>query len=189
MMLYEEFADDIEQAILAGVLRPGDRLPSVREASAQRRVSPSTVFKAYYLLEARGLISGVQRSGYFIRPRTQVLRPHEPRPSRPRAARHDVDSNDLVYEILASHKSKQSVPLGSAFPDPNLFPLDGLRQALVRSMRKFDPWHTLYDLPPGNEALRRLIRKRYLLHGTPVSERRSSSPTAPCRHSISACRR
>jgi DNA-binding transcriptional MocR family regulator len=170
MTLYEEFADDIEQAILAGVLRPGDRLPSVREASAQRRVSPSTVFKAYYLLEARGLISGARRSGYYVRPRPQQGRPHEPRPSRPRAARHDVDSNDLVHEILTSLKYRQAVPLGSAFPDPNLFPLDDLRQALVRSMRKFDPWHTLYDLPPGNEALRRLVRKRYLLHGTPVSD-------------------
>jgi DNA-binding transcriptional MocR family regulator len=170
MSLYEELADDIEQAILCGVLRPGDRLPSVREASAHRRVSPSTVFKAYYLLEARGLIRGAQRSGYYVRPRAQQQRPHRPRPSRPTTARHAVDSNDLVHEILMSIKDKQAVPLGSAFPDPNLFPLGDLRQALVRSMRKFDPWHTLHDLPPGHEALRRLIRKRYLLHGTPVSD-------------------
>jgi DNA-binding transcriptional MocR family regulator len=162
MTLYEEFADDIEQAILSGVLRPGDRLPSVREASAQRRVSPSTVFKAYYLLEARGLIRGEQRSGYYVRPRPAEAQPHEPAPSRPSTARHDVDSNDLVYEILASLKSRRAVPLGSAFPDPNLFPLGDLRQALATSMRKFDPWHTLDDLPPGHEALRRMIRKRYL---------------------------
>jgi DNA-binding transcriptional MocR family regulator len=168
MTLYEEFADDIEQAIRSGVLRPGDRLPSIREASGHRRVSPSTVFKAYYLLEARGLISGAQRSGYYVRPRP--LRPQEPQASRPPGARHAVDSNDLVYEILASLKHRRAVPLGSAFPDPNLFPLDELRQALVRSMRGFDPWHTLCDLPPGNETLRRLIRKRYLLRGTSVSD-------------------
>lgn len=170
MTLYEEFADDIEQAIVSGVLRPGDRLPSVRDACAQRRVSPSTVFKAYYLLEARGLIRGAQRSGYYVRPRPVHLRPEEPKASRPNTARHNVDSNDLVYEILASLKYRRAVPLGSAFPDPHLFPLGDLRQALVRSMRRFDPWHTLYDMPPGHETLRRLIRKRYLLHGTPVSD-------------------
>jgi DNA-binding transcriptional MocR family regulator len=170
MTLYEELADDIEQAILSGVLRPGDRLPSIREASGHRHVSPSTVFKAYYLLEARGLVRGAQRSGYFVRARALPLRRQEPGPSRPKAAGHDVDCNDLVYEILSSLKNRRAVPLGSAFPDPHLFPLDDLRQALVRSMRRFDPWHTLYDLPPGHETLRRLIRKRYLLHGTPVSE-------------------
>ncbi len=34
--------------------RAGDRLPSVRQASRARRVSVSTIFQAYYLLEARG---------------------------------------------------------------------------------------------------------------------------------------
>ena len=34
-----------------GLLQAGDRLPSVRQTSASRGVSPSTVFKAYYLLE------------------------------------------------------------------------------------------------------------------------------------------
>ncbi len=54
MTRYEELAEDIAQSIHAGVLRLGDRLPSVRQASAGRGVSQSTVFQAYYLLEARG---------------------------------------------------------------------------------------------------------------------------------------
>ena len=46
--------------------RPGDRLPSVRETSESRGVSPSTVFQAYYLLEARGLVEARARSGYYV---------------------------------------------------------------------------------------------------------------------------
>ena len=53
MTLYEEFADDIEQAILSGVLRPGDRLPSIREASAQRRVSGSCGFASPWARRGR----------------------------------------------------------------------------------------------------------------------------------------
>ncbi|WP_420488450.1 GntR family transcriptional regulator [Paraburkholderia phytofirmans] len=41
------------------------RLPSVRQASSSYRVSPSTVFQAYYTLERRGLIVARPRSGYL----------------------------------------------------------------------------------------------------------------------------
>jgi DNA-binding transcriptional regulator YhcF (GntR family) len=47
---FELLAEEITRQIAAGVLRPGDRLPSVRQACASRGVSPSTVFQAYYLL-------------------------------------------------------------------------------------------------------------------------------------------
>ena len=56
MKRYEKFADDIAELIRTGVLRPGQRVPSVRYASQTHGVSPSTVFQAYYLLERRGLI-------------------------------------------------------------------------------------------------------------------------------------
>ena len=56
MKRYEQVAEDIANSISRGTLRKGDRLPSVRQASQRRGVSPSTIFQAYYLLEARGLI-------------------------------------------------------------------------------------------------------------------------------------
>ncbi len=56
MTRYAALAADIEASILAGVLRPGDKLPSVRHTCTSRGVSASTVFQAYYLLEARGLV-------------------------------------------------------------------------------------------------------------------------------------
>ncbi|WP_412159774.1 GntR family transcriptional regulator, partial [Pantoea sp. SIMBA_079] len=49
---FARLAREMEQQIAAGVLRPGDRLPSVRQACASRGLSPSTVFQAYYLLES-----------------------------------------------------------------------------------------------------------------------------------------
>src|SRR5690349_9081871 len=53
MKLYERCANEIAEMIRSGMLRPGDRLPSVRAASAARGLSRSTVFEAYYSLEAR----------------------------------------------------------------------------------------------------------------------------------------
>lgn len=64
MKKFEALAEDLAQSIRTGVMRLGDQLPSVRQASSSRGLSPATVFQAYYLLEARGLIRARERSGY-----------------------------------------------------------------------------------------------------------------------------
>ncbi|MGV3740918.1 MAG: GntR family transcriptional regulator, partial [Burkholderiaceae bacterium] len=61
MKRYEALAEEMAESIRTGVMKAGDRLPSVRKASTSRNVSPSTVFEAYYLLEARGLIRARER--------------------------------------------------------------------------------------------------------------------------------
>ena len=47
MKRYELYAHEITELIKSQTLRPGDRLPSVRQASVSRKISPSTVFEAY----------------------------------------------------------------------------------------------------------------------------------------------
>jgi len=64
---YEQLADEMAQAILDGLLQPGERLPSVRQTCQQRGISPFTVFQAYGLMETRGLIEARPRSGYYVR--------------------------------------------------------------------------------------------------------------------------
>lgn len=62
-------AADLAQAIRAGILVPGERLPSLRALSEARRVSISTVQLAFAQLEARGLIVSREREGTFVAPR------------------------------------------------------------------------------------------------------------------------
>ncbi len=162
-------AREIEHQIATGVLRPGDRLPSVRQTRAGRGLSPSTVFQAYYLLESRGLVRAVPRSGYFVAARADGVLLAEPRTTEPDSGARTVAVNDLVCEILGSARARDIVPFGSAFPDPNLFPLDRLRRALVSSTRRLEPWNMVEDLPPGNLRLRREIAKRYLRQGLPIA--------------------
>ena len=166
---FELLARELEQQIAAGVLRPGDRLPSVRQACATRGVSPSTVFQAYYLLESRGLVRAVPRSGYFVAARADGVLLAEPRTSEPQSGSQPVEINDLVYAILGSARARDIVPFGSAFLSPNLFPLDRLRRALVSSTRRLEPWDMVDDLPPGNLRLKREIAKRYLQQGLAVA--------------------
>ena len=160
---YEALADDIAQLISAGTFKPGERLPSVRELVGNRGVSPSTVFEAYYLLEARGVVEARPRAGYFAK--TRAAPRDEPALAQPLAGPREVAVNDLVLEVLGSVRDRDVVPLGSAFPNPTLFPLPRLARGLGAAMRKLDPARLLQDLTPGNEELRRQLALRYVAHG------------------------
>src|SRR5690606_27175315 len=102
MKRYDALAADIEASLRSGVLRPGDRLPSVRHTCASRGVSASTVFQAYYLLEARGLVQARERSGYFVRPGLRSAPPELEQASQPQGQSIAVDVSERVFEVLES---------------------------------------------------------------------------------------
>ncbi|MFG6430530.1 PLP-dependent aminotransferase family protein [Roseateles sp. LYH14W] len=160
--LYRRLADELAQLIQSGALRPGDRLPSVRQTQASRSCSASTVFQAYHLLEARGLIRAAERSGYFVAPATALpaARALEPQP---------VAVSELVFQLLGTGGQAIHAPLGSAFASPTLFPFDKLRSALTAGSRRLDPAELTQQLPGGHEGLRRQIALRYLRLGMSVT--------------------
>ncbi len=166
MKRYEAFAHEIAESIAGGQLRPGERVASVREASRSRGVSPSTVFEAYYLLEARGLLEARPRSGYFVS--RAVGRPAEPQSSQTATNERAVEVSELVFQVLGHAGNRGLVPMGSAFPSPSLFPLPKLALATGKALRRLDPWRTVEDLAPGSAALRRQIGLRYLAMGCGV---------------------
>ena len=61
--LYQEIAESIRRRIAAGDLKPGDRLPPIREMAQQWTCTPGTVNRAYRELAKEGLISGHRGSG------------------------------------------------------------------------------------------------------------------------------
>lgn len=169
MKLYEQLANSIAQSIQEGVLCRGDKLPSVRQASSSRNISPSTVFQAYYLLEARGLVSARERSGYFVTGGAIGI-PSSPEPIiNNHEELTEVDVSELVFEVLESIRVKNVVPLGSAFPSPLLFPLSNLARTMASSVQAMDPWSSVDTLSPGDANLRRQIALRYLIDGLHVS--------------------
>ncbi|MES1924042.1 PLP-dependent aminotransferase family protein [Salinisphaera sp. T31B1] len=171
MALYIDYADEIQRLILDAALTPCERLPSVREVSRRRGLSVSTVLQAYRLLEARGLVEARPRSGYYVSPRNRA----DPRqPDRPVTTMHampsgvPVDRGGLIHEVLEATRSRDLVPMGSAFPDPRLFPLARLRRSIYRGLQHVDAHQSVEDLSPGNAALRRQIAVRYHLDGQHV---------------------
>ncbi|MBV2262431.1 MAG: PLP-dependent aminotransferase family protein [Thauera sp.] len=168
MSLYQDFADRTAQRIAEGVLRPGDKLLSVRQACKTHGISPITVTQAYHLLESRGLIEARPKSGYFVRARLGSRLP-EPEMTHPAGGSTALEVSDFIFQILDSVRDPAIVPLGSSFPDARLYPLDKLGRFLAAAARHLDPLATVTDLPPGNDELRRQLALRYLAHGASVS--------------------
>ncbi|MCE1171734.1 MAG: PLP-dependent aminotransferase family protein [Azovibrio sp.] len=166
MSLYQDLAAQTASLITQGILRAGERLPSVRQVCRSHGVSPITVTQAYHLLESQGLVEARPKSGYFVRARLGLPEPHMTRPEPVSTA---LQVSDFIFQILDSVRDPAIVPLGSSFPSPTLFPFDKLGRHLASAARRFDPASTLSDLPPGNEELRRQLALRYLARGAQVS--------------------
>ena len=56
----------LRQAIVSGVLRPGDRLPPTRELATRLAVSRTTVTVAYDRLAGEGFLSSRVGAGTFV---------------------------------------------------------------------------------------------------------------------------
>jgi len=164
MKRYAALAQTIADAIRRGDLAAGARIPTVRAACRAYRVSPSTVFRAYYTLESEGLIVARARSGYFVAnlEDKHVRFGHDP-PRKPAAAQAGDD--DPLFRLLDSLKHEDIVPLGSAFASYSLFPMSSLWRYVASAARSMDRTNLLSGLPPGNDALRRQIALRYLNAG------------------------
>jgi len=64
--IYLQIMHSIKQEIVAGILRPGDKLPSVREQAEALTVNPNTVQRAYQELEREGVTETRRGMGTFI---------------------------------------------------------------------------------------------------------------------------
>ncbi len=63
---YLQIVQQVRQGLLLGYLRPGDQLPTVKDAVAVLAINPNTVVKAYRQLENDGLVSARPGQGTFI---------------------------------------------------------------------------------------------------------------------------
>lgn len=126
---YELLADELGGMIAERILRPGDRLPSVRTMAREKKLSISTVVQALRQLEERGQIEARPQSGFFVRAPTAThaaqLEP-QPRPRRTRPVAVDISSR--MMRVVTLNNRPDMVPLGAALPAPELLPIATLQR-------------------------------------------------------------
>jgi GntR family transcriptional regulator len=73
--IYQQLVNQIREAIARGELQPEERLPSVRQMSAELIVNPNTVARAYTELERAGMLVSRAGLGMFVaQPRTDLTK-------------------------------------------------------------------------------------------------------------------
>ena len=64
--IYTQIVNQVQSQLAAGVLKPGDQLPTVRALAEELRVNFNTVARAYRLLDEARIISTQQGRGTYI---------------------------------------------------------------------------------------------------------------------------
>lgn len=64
--IYEQIKKQIVRFIELGVLKPNDKLPSVRMLASDLGINPNTVARAYQELEQDGIIYTLNKKGVFV---------------------------------------------------------------------------------------------------------------------------
>ncbi len=168
LLRYERLAEDLGGLIASGNLRPGERLPSVRRLSRERRLSVSTVVQALRRLEDRGLVEARPQSGYFVR---HPAVPHaQPSVRATPEAASPVDVSQRLVRVLQSSLRPGMAPLAAALPAPSLLPVAALNRLYAGVARRHPrllegAGHIAMDEP----ALVRQLVRRSLAWGGPLA--------------------
>jgi GntR family transcriptional regulator len=75
--IYQQLTRQLKHSISTGSLKPGDRLPTVRELAENLVINPNTVARSYRELIAEGLLHGTQGSGTFVTASLPRVKPQE----------------------------------------------------------------------------------------------------------------
>lgn len=117
-----------------GELRPGDQLPSLRDAAAAAGVNVNTVRAAYARLEAAGIVTTAQGRGTFVTPR-----PADEASGRRRALRNEITRLEADLAALPIHPASALEDDRRRGAGPRLLSVDeltALRDVLAERVRE-----------------------------------------------------
>ena len=157
---YIKLANKLEEDIVSGKYRAGEKLPSLRKLHARTGRSISTVYQAYIELENRGMVEVREKSGFYARP---LLHDILPTPSRGKSPvkPHKVAINALAAMHQQTISNSALLPFGAAIPSSELLPHKQLAASIRTVSSQYQNGKRLgYGHPTGEPELQRQIAQR-----------------------------
>jgi DNA-binding transcriptional MocR family regulator len=167
--LYEQLVNELARQIDQGTFRPGEKIPSVRRISQQKKLSITTALQAYQVLEDRGLIEARPQSGYFVRAQLTTSLFPDPECSTPPIDPTHVNISELAMRMIRESSNPDMVQFGTAIPDPDLLPTRRLNRILAALARQDDMPGYLCCVLEGLEELRIQTAQRMFTAGCTVT--------------------
>ncbi|WP_099520434.1 PLP-dependent aminotransferase family protein [Paenibacillus sp. BIHB 4019] len=129
----QAIVESIRSDIVNGLIKPGQKLPSIRVQSQRFDCSLNTIIAVYQELENHYLIYSRPKSGYFV----------------------------VAQEALLPLLKTKRIDFASAAPDPETIPQVDFRQCLNKAMELFETSIFTYSDPQGLLSLRQEIVKLF----------------------------
>lgn len=142
--IYSQLSSYIKREIESGRLSPGSRLPSIRYLSKYLKVSKNTIEEAYQQLIAEGYAESRPKSGIFVLPIEEVLKPKQP----------------LTIESMNSKEQpKETFKYDFQYGDIDIpsFPMKKWRKYLNETLDSLDSAGFNYGDKQGDAELRKQI--------------------------------
>ncbi len=151
--LYVQLADQLADAIGSNALKPGERLPAMRDLARDLGCALVTVSQAYELLAARGRVISRVGKGTFVAPPPETTTPFARRwePDVARFAR--AQRLEGVMEQLTRATAPGAISLATGHPAPETFPLHDFGRALHRTLLDDPPEAMQYRSSTGDDQL------------------------------------
>jgi len=143
--LYQRYRD----AIIAGQLKPGDRVPSVRALAAELNLARGTVETAYQLLIGEGYLQARGSAGTVVCPHLSKAAVMPPAATAPLPC------------YTATHTGAAPMPLQMGLPALDAFPRKTWTRLASRVVQQSGLEGMVYPDPQGDEPLRVAVA-RYL---------------------------
>ncbi|MCF2506113.1 PLP-dependent aminotransferase family protein [Dyadobacter sp. CY107] len=167
--LYNEIANGIANQITAGVLKTGDKLPSVRMLCREHSISMNTAKRVFLELEAQSMIDSKPQSGYFVSwgSHTKLALPEV---SQPSSVAQFQEPDELINKVYANMGNDDFTLFSIGVPSPELLPTAKLRKEIITATRELKGGGMAYEPLQGNVKLRRMIAIRSLGWGGNLHE-------------------
>jgi DNA-binding transcriptional MocR family regulator len=161
---YLKLARRFERQLRTGVLRVGDRLPSVRQLRDEHRVSVATAVGCYLWLERQGYVRARPKSGFYVS-RTPVADGPPPSVASRMRGPVPVRMSGLGGDAPAVPSVSDIIELGPAVVGPALLPMNRLNRSIRIALSAFADTAVRYEDPRGNLRLRRQIARLVFRQG------------------------
>ncbi|ESP93566.1 transcriptional regulator, DNA-binding HTH domain/MocR family protein [Pseudoalteromonas luteoviolacea 2ta16] len=163
--LYQQVIDVINDMISQQVLKPGDKLPSLRKLAQQLSVSIPTVKQAYYHLEGQGRIYSKEKSGYFLFDGEQNTLPRRCKlPINPT----QVNKQSLIEQVYEGIHAPHEAKFGIANPVTAMGDEAILAKMMRSALKQAGEQLLQYGAMDGLLKLKQQIVQRYLHMGLSV---------------------
>lgn len=159
---YEEIANKIEGIIKNLDLKPGDRIPSVRQVCKELDVSQSTALLAYRILEGKGLIISRPKSGYFVNTLAKNNLIQKPPQEKYIPLPINVTLNTMIANMLINMKQFGLVNFFIFAPVNELLPISRIGKAVRDALKDTGGDSFQYPLIEGHPRLvKQIVRQTF----------------------------